>query len=454
MDADAPAPSDAQAPPPLTRTIADWISQADQKPVGSDALTWARHCLLDWTAVTIAARGEPLVQAVKQTALEDGSGAATVVGHHERVSPAWAVLVNGSAGHALDYDDVNTMMVGHPSVAVIPAILTRAETRDLEIPALLDALVRGYEVAARIGAFVGPQHYARGFHNTATIGTFGSAAALAALDRLTADETAHALGFAAARAAGLKSMFGTMTKPVQVGCAAQIGYLATRLVRHGLTANPDGIEAAQGFLEAHQLADANVVFAPAPQGRFAVEETLFKRHAACYLTHAAIECVQTLRTEHGSDAIDQLVLHVPDHILGSCNIDDPASDLECKFSLRHAAAMVLADIDTADLATYSVEDAKTDKMQALRDRVTVQGEDVPASALTWSRVVARLSDGRKVEAEFDSGVPDTDTARQWSALCKKACRIIDPVLGAGRASRIITLIEQDAPVKQLLEATR
>ncbi|MBM1817039.1 MmgE/PrpD family protein [Sulfitobacter pseudonitzschiae] len=447
MDADTP-------PLPLTRSVADWIGRADSLPVGPSALTWARHCLLDWTAVTIAARSEPLVAATLATAREDATGAASVVGHHDRISPAWAVLVNGAAGHALDYDDVNSAMVGHPTVAVLPALLTRAETRDLPVGPVLDALVRGYEVAARLGAMIGADHYAQGFHNTATIGTFGSAAALAALDRFTADQTAHALGFAAARAAGLKSMFGTMTKPVQVGAAAQAGYLATRLVANGLSANPDAIETAQGFLQAHGRNPAAPVFDPAPQGVFAVEQTLFKRHAACYLTHAAIECIQVLVADHGADGIDRLTLHVPNAILGSCNIDDPATDLECKFSLRHVAAMVLSRTDTADLGAYDVDHARTEAMQALRNRVRVIGEDVPASALMWSQVSAQLTDGRTAEVEFDTGVPETDTDAQWQALCDKAGRIIDPVLGPGRARRIITLIEQDAPVKQLLEATR
>ncbi|MBC7284905.1 MmgE/PrpD family protein [Hoeflea sp.] len=439
---------------PLTRAISDWIGDAARTPVGANALIWARHCLLDWTAVVIAARDEPLVRAVKRTAVEDGSGTSALIGHAETVSPAWAVLVNGSAGHALDYDDVNSMMVGHPTVAVLPALVTRGESLNLSIPKLMDAFIRGYEVAAQLGRLIGTAHYAQGFHNTATIGTFGSAAALAALEGMSAEQTAHALGFSAARAAGLKAMFGTMTKPVQVGCAAQAGYLATRLVRHGLTANPDGIEAGQGFIRAHGLSAEGLAFAPAKTGQFAVEHTLFKRHAACYLTHAAIECMRALTAEHGSDRIDRIVLHVPEQILGSCNIDDPGSDLECKFSLRHAAAMVLAGTDTADLNAYRLEDAQSGRMRSLRARVSVAGEQVPAAALMHSRVVAQLTDGRIVESEFDTGVPATDTALQWSELCAKARRIIDPVLGEGRAARIIALIEQNAPIRQLLEASR
>lgn len=439
---------------PLTRSIADWIGRADQLPVSANALTWARHCLLDWIAVSIAAREEPLVEIVKQTALDDAAGSASIVGHNEKVSASWAVLVNGATGHALDYDDVNSMMVGHPTVAVLPAILTRAEQRDLAIPQLLDAFIRGYEVAARIGRLGGTEHYAMGFHSTATVGTFGSAAAIAALDGLSAEQASHALGFAAARAAGLKSMFGTMTKPVQVGCAAQAGYLAALLAQRGLTSNPDGIETAQGFLAAHGLPVSELDFQPAQHGVFAVEETLFKRHAACYLTHAALECVKLIAADHGSDSIERLELHVPEQILGSCNIDDPASDLECKFSLRHVAAMVLAGTDTADLATYSVEDARTQRMQELRERVFVTGKDVPTSQLMWSRVVAKLTDGRTAEAEFDTSIPATNIDAQWNVLCDKARRIIDPVLGPDRGNHIIKLIEQDAPIRLLLEATR
>src|SRR5208282_5374636 len=161
------------------------------------------------------------------------------------------------------------------------------------------AFVAGYEIACRIGMALRPGHYNLGFHSTATVGSFGAAAACARLLGLDAETTATALGIAGTQAAGLKSQFGTMCKPLHAGKAAYHGLLAARLAARGFTARPDILECAQGFARTHSP-DFNPERALAtPPGGFHLRNNLFKYHAACYLTHAPIETARKLRAQHG-----------------------------------------------------------------------------------------------------------------------------------------------------------
>ncbi len=169
-----------------------------------------------------------------------------------RLPPLAAALVNGSASHALDFDDVNMAMPGHPSVAILPGLLALAEERGASGAEILAAFVAGYELQCRLGRTIAPGHYdGLGFHATATVGSFGAAAACAHLLGLDAAATATALGIAATQAAGLKSMFGTMCKPLHAGKAASNGLLAAKLASRGFTSRADALECAQGFARTH-----------------------------------------------------------------------------------------------------------------------------------------------------------------------------------------------------------
>ena len=157
-------------------------------------------------------------------------------------------MVNGAAAHALDFDDVNLAMPGHPSVAILPALLALAEERGSSGADVLTAFVAGYELQCRIGRTIAPGHYdGLGFHATATVGSFGAAAACAHLLGLDADRFATALGIAGTQAAGLKSMFGTMCKPLHAGKAAYHGLMAAKLAARGFTSRTDVHRMRAGF---------------------------------------------------------------------------------------------------------------------------------------------------------------------------------------------------------------
>ncbi len=227
-----------------------------------------------------------------------GTAQASVIGHRVRLPALAAALVNGAAGHALDYDDVNLAMPGHPSVAILPGLLALAELKGSTGRELITAFVAGYETACRIGLALQPGHYALGFHSTATIGSFGAAAACARLLALDGEQTAMALGIAGTQGAGLKSQFGTMCKPFHAGKASQNGLMAARLALRGFSSRPDFLECEQGFAATHGPDFSPEAALATPANGFHLFANLFKYHAACYMTHAPIECARQVRHDH------------------------------------------------------------------------------------------------------------------------------------------------------------
>src|SRR5205085_3763427 len=169
------------------------------------------QCLLDWVGVTVAGSQEQAATILIDDFVADGLGSngVTVVGHPALFPPLEAALVNGTASHALDYDDVNQAIFGHPTVPIMAGLLALAESRQATGADVLCAFVAGYETACRVGRAVGIEHYARGFHATGTVGTFGAAAACGHLLGLDRAALARDIGHAEAQAAVTRSVLGT-----------------------------------------------------------------------------------------------------------------------------------------------------------------------------------------------------------------------------------------------------
>jgi len=455
MRAAAPARLPDTEDAPVTRELAQRAASLRYDELPLDVRRWARHCVLDWVGVTLAGAREELSRILAAEAAEQGgTPMARLIGRDAIVPTQQAALVNGAASHALDYDDVNMTLSGHPSVAVLPAVLALAEANGASGAALIAAFVAGYETLCRVGALVAPGHYARGYHATATVGGFGAAAGCARLLGLDAAATAAALGIAGTQAAGLKSMFGTMCKPLHAGKAAQNGLLAASLAARGFTSRTDVLECEQGFARTQSPdCNAEAALSEPPRG-WHVRDTLFKYHASCYLTHAPIECARELRHGEALDpaAIREVVVRVEAGAAKVCHIPAPRNGLEAKFSLRLTSAMALAGIDTARLDSYSERLAADPSLVALRDKVTVEFERQWPHTLAEMRVT--LDDGRAVEARHDSGVSAADLAAQQRRLEAKFLSLAEPIVGLSRAERIVACVAALDDLRSLDELTR
>jgi 2-methylcitrate dehydratase PrpD len=429
--------SETSAAMHLTRRLAERASTVSYEALPETVRELARQCVLDYYGVALAGADDPLA-AILLAELSEAGGAphASIVGSKAKLPALSAALVNGAIGHALDYDDVNLAMPGHPSVAILPGLLALAEERKSSGREVIAAFVAGYEIACRIGMALRPGHYDRGFHATGTVGAFGATAACAHLLGLNAEGTARALGIAGTQAAGLKSQFGTMCKPFHAGKASQSGLLAARLAARGLSSRPDLVECEQGFALTHGP-DFNPEAALAePANGFHIFANLFKYHAACYLTHGPIECAREIRERHGvrPEQVARMTLSLDKSCDRVCNIPAPTDGLEAKFSLRHTVAMALAGVDTASLGAYSRETAGDPVLVQLRDKLALDFHEGWPQAKAELKVA--LTDGRMLKTSHDAGIPSGDIAGQRERLVAKFDALAEPVLGAGRTREL------------------
>lgn len=415
----------------------------------ADVRRVARDCLADWLACTWAGVAEPVSGIVAAAAGEEGGHPqASFIGRAGKGTVLQAALVNGTASHALDYDDVHLAVPGHMSAAIVPGLLALAEQQGSSGGEFIAAFVAGYEVACRVGKLVEPAHYANGFHATATIGSLGAAVACAHLLRLPPEQAAHAVGLAATQAAGLKAMFGTMAKPLHAGLASRAGLQSVLLARKGLTTRVDALECVQGFAQVHG-SDFHTEDALAePAGGYHLLANLFKFHAACYSTHSTIEAVAALRQEHSLEADDVASIRV---VAGEgctiCNIQEPVTALEAKFSLRIAAAFALLGVETSRVSEWAR--ATEPDVRAVRDRVVV--ELVPGMGLSDSTVTLRLRDGTELSRSHDCGAPMADKEKQSTRVLAKLAALAAPARGGPPPPRLLELLSTVDRQKDLRE---
>jgi 2-methylcitrate dehydratase PrpD len=450
------APAAAVETPPITRRLAETVRAYRFADLPPDVVFLAKQCLLDWAGVALAGAREPLTRILVDDLIEQGGNPqATVVGHRNRLATQQAALVNGAASHALDFDDVQLTMHGHPSVPVAPALLALAEHRGATGREFITAFVAGVETECRMGMLMEPGHYDAGWHATGTLGTFGAAAACAHLLRLDTEAWQQAFGIAGTQAAGLKSMFGTMCKPFHAGHAAQSGLLAAALAARGFTSNPEVLDPGlPGSFAATETTTPNLERALDRLGEsFAIRDVLFKYHAACYGTHPTIEGLLRLRERHGFRAGDvrAVRLRISPKQLFVCNIAEPRTALEGKFSLRFTAALALAGADTGERG-FSDAIVSDPSLTALRDRVTVETGDPRSVAET--DVFVSLTDGRELAESMNLSIPETDLDRQWRRLVVKFRGLAAPVLDDARAEALLTAIEHLDEAETMADVAR
>ena len=422
----------------LTRKIAENGIGMRFAALPPDVVSIAKCCLIDWLGVTLAGAQEELSRILQAEAREEGAKEqASVIGGGFRTSLMQAALLNGTASHALDFDDVNLHMVGHPTVPVVPGLLALSERDGGTGKDFIAAFVAGVETEVRISMLMGESHYLKGWHTTATVGTFGAAAAAAHKLGLDADACVTAFGIAATQAAGLKSNFGTMCKPLHAGKAAANGLYAALLAKRGFTSNPEILECVQGFGDTQSASFQPDKALDGIGKSFLTRAILFKYHAACYGTHASIEAASLMREKHNltPERIEKIEVRVPESYQKMCNIQNPQTDLEAKFSLRFTTAMALAGENTGKNESYSHEMCKDPTVVYLRDRITVVPEAKWEHAN--SEVIVSTNDGLVLRQMADASVPEQDQGRQWFRLSSKFHDLAEPVIGKDRAEAVV-----------------
>jgi 2-methylcitrate dehydratase PrpD len=412
----------------------------------ADARNRAAAAVLDTIGVTLAGVDEPAARIVRTTLAAADRG-CVVWGAGVRATAPDAALANGTAAHALDYDDMCFVSLAHPSAPLAPAVIATAELVGASGRAALDAYIVGFEIEARLGRVMNPRHYQRGWHNTSTLGTIGAAAASARLFGLEVDAAAHAIAIAASEASGLKENFGSMVKPLHAGLAARNGVLAALLARAGMTASAQALDGPQGFLHAMDAERDNLAREAADLGeRWEILDTgiTVKLYPSCAGTHPTLDALLDLRAREkfSADDVDGVEIDVDAIVPTILIYDRPASALEAKFSMPFcvAAAIVFGQVG---IDTFDDERIRDARVAALMSKVTMRVDpDVGkgAPALTQARVRVRLKNGRVVSGDAHGARGYPERPPSDAALEAKFTACATRALAPAKVAEVLTVL--------------
>lgn len=386
---------------------------------GFDDLPWgvvehARRMILDTVGVTVRAVDEEAVEIVSETTAgvsARGDGAARVPGTDLRGDAGDAAFVTGVMSHALDFDDLNVTLGGHPSAPVLSAVLPLAEAREASGADLVRAFVHGVETVVLLGEVMNPGHYERGWHPTAICGHIGSAVAAGALLELDTERLRRAVGIAVSQAGGTKANFGTMTKPYHVGRAARAGVEAARLAEAGFTANETALEEDFGGLfdlfEGEPGHSVGTVFETlGDRWWFINPPTGFKPYPCCGSTFAPVDAALELNGE-GLDPANVESVTVVEHQqrLDHTDRPNPTTGLEGKFSVQYCVALALANGDVW-LDDFTDEAVRNGPDLVERVEAVADGGAIPNDRSATVRL--KMADGSELETtvEHPYGTPN------------------------------------------------
>ena len=371
----------------------------------------ARRGLRDWLGVTLVGLAEPA--AVQVRAYADriaSSGRASLLGTPRLAAPDLAAWANGTAGHALDYDDTFSVAAGfnlHPTAPVLPAVLALGEDIGASGIRVLTAYVVGFEVAARLGVAIGRECSKSGWHPTAVLGTVAAAAASANLLQLDRRRSAAALGIAASFAGGLYVNTGAMTKPLHAGNAARTGVVAALLAQQGVTAAADALGGPHGFLHVFSggsVTELKDVTTDLGQRWHMVSPGIsFKAFPCCRATHAALEAAVRLRRRHGvtPERVQSIRCRTNPRNSKLASFDRPSTGYEAKFSIPYCIALGLATGE-ARLEDFKDSGPRDPAIEALIHRF--EGYEHPerydsVQTRLAHEVVLRLAHGQELAEE-------------------------------------------------------
>ncbi|NWF54197.1 MAG: MmgE/PrpD family protein [Syntrophaceae bacterium] len=360
----------------VTKKLADFIVSTVLGNIPPEAREIGKRIILDLLGVSLAGSRDPMSRIMTEYIKDTGGRPrASVWGKKFRTSSSLAALANGTFGHALDYDDINRNMRGHPTVPVLPAALAAGEEAKASGKELLEAFIIGVEVETKLGAGMNPHLFENGWHPTAILGAMGAAAAAARLFNLSGEKVCMALGIAGSLASGLRQNFGTMTKPLHAGRAAQNGVMAAQLARRGYTADPGIVEAKLGYANAFSGAgkyDLNKIVANLGDPFDIVSPGVgLKRYPSCARTHPAIDAMLDLVVQNDIQPEDvEAIACAGTYTTPTMLIHSrPRTALEGKFSLEFCMALALMERRVA-LPDFKDQKVQDPKIQELIRKVT------------------------------------------------------------------------------------
>jgi 2-methylcitrate dehydratase PrpD len=443
----------------LTQVLAQFIRDKTLQDFPPEALDRVKKALADTFAVILAGAGSevapPLWRYVEQAG---DSGTSPILGSGRTASPEMAALINGTFGHALDFDDVLSIMPAHPSAVILPALIADLRAGTLSGRALIEAYVIGLEVGGKIGLAITVGHYHRGFHGTGTLAIFSALGALAERYHLDVPTTRMAFGLASSLASGLQRNFGTMTKPLHAGWASRSALAAVSLARSGFTAAPDALEAPAGFFAAYGVEESRPEVAIKQLGNpwvIADPGLALKQFPCCYASHRGMDGVLQLRQRLGLNAANlaRLECRMPPGGMRVLIYPQPKTGLEGKFSLQYALAAGVLD-GQYTLWSFTDEAVSRAPIRDLLARICVREEprcagDDPlletrsSGSRGFVEVEALLSDGRHETVRVDQAPGHPCRELTWANIAAKFTDCAAQArIDAAKAKQALSILER------------
>lgn len=404
----------------LSEQLANYIVNVRYEDIPEEVIAFTKRCIVDYYASLLKGREAAPVDMLAQVVqLLGGEAQATAV-TEQKTSVTHAALINGGASHVIELDDIHKASIVHAATVIMPAAIAVGEWQDVSGKALLEAIIVGYEVAFRVGETVTPSHYYY-FHNTATCGTFGAAAAVAKLLGLSEAQIVQALGSAGTQAAGLWEFIedGTMSKQLHPGKAAMNGILSALLAQQGFTGASAIFEGRRGFFEAMST-DYDVSKMTAGLGtQYKIMENAFKVHASCRHTHAAMDIALTLHEKmasRGVEAIQSIEVGAYQVALDITDDAEPQTIYAAKFSMQFCVALALLT-GKGGFTAFTAQTLHDRAIRQLMDKLTVVTDESIHQRYPqeWgAKITIQWQDGSTdvVESAFPKGDPENPLTEQ------------------------------------------
>lgn len=430
-----------------TEALATFAVQLDATSTPQSALLGAKRHLIDCLGVALAGSVDPAGAIIaEQVRRRGGPPESRIWGEGTRVSAQNAALANGTAAHLLDYDDSNYSMPGHPSAPVLPAVIAVGERLGASGRDVLSAFMVGFEIEGKLGRATGQDPFDRGWHTTSTLGVIGSAAAVTRLMKLDIQRTRRAIGIAVSQASGVRQNFGTMTKPLHVGRAAQCGILSAELAELGFTASETAIEGQFGLWEmfggpADRDGDRLAVKLGRPFD-FDTDRVSIKPFPCCGSAHASVKAaLDVARRLDSADEIEGVMVDVPYTAPLVLIHHRPEDPLSAKFSLEYCVAAALLDGEMS-LKQFTPEAVARPEVQSLLRRVAYRVPDEwQKGAGPWrigyARVEVRLRNGTVCRGEATSRKGDKADPLSEEELDAKFLDCAGLALGGSGARQVL-----------------
>lgn len=382
-----------------TERIARFALSTNYENIPDEAIVVAKQCILDSLGTMLGGSRERATQITMRYASDSGGKPeAGAIGGRFQTSLTNAVLVNATSSHALELEQ-SGMDSGPEGFIVVPVALNAAEAYERSGKDLLEAIVIGWELMARItlgchGAMK------RGFIGPSCTGPLAYAAMLSKLMKLNLEQTIMAIALTADQSGGLVQN-NTMCHFLESGFAARNAVTAALLAKEGMKGQPDVIEGIRGFWELFcgDDHDEEIIFKNLGNPFYIVSPgILVKKYGCCGYIHGPLDALLQLLKEHNIhyEEIEKVEVHVHPHARWGFRILEPRDGAEAKFSVPHALGAAILD-GKVDLRTFSDLGAADPRYKEARGKVDMvirQDWASKRAAATPVPTTVKLKDGR------------------------------------------------------------